>query len=61
MDHCEGGWVALWGGIVVLKVRLRRPHLIPCVLHLLIFVGREVTALVRRLAKSVRPRTRVSV
>ena len=17
MDHCEGGWVALWGGIVV--------------------------------------------
>ena len=45
----------------LLKVPLRRRHLIPCVLHLLIFVGREVTALVRRLAKSVRPRTRVSV
>ena len=40
---------------------LRRRHLIPCVLHLLIFVGRQVTALVRRLAKSVRPSTRVSV
>ena len=45
----------------LLKVPLRRHHLIPCVQHLLIFVGREVTALVRRLAKSVRPRTRVSV
>ena len=45
----------------LLKVPLRRRHLIPCVLHLLIFVGREVTALVRRLAKSVRPSTRVSV
>ena len=45
----------------LLKVPLRRRHLIPCVLHLLIFVGREGTALSRRLAKSVRPRTRVSV
>ena len=46
----------------LLKVPLRRRHLIPCVLHLLIFVGRQVTtALVRRLAKSVRPSTRVSV
>ena len=45
----------------LLKVPLRRRHLIPCVLHLLIFVGRRVTALVRRLAKSVRPSTRVSV
>ena len=45
----------------LLKVPLRRRHLIPCVLHLLIFVGRKVTALVRRLAKSVRPSTRVSV
>ena len=45
----------------LLKVPLRRRHLIPGVLHLMIFVGREVTALVRRLAKSVRPRTRVSV
>ena len=44
----------------LLKVPLRRRHLIPCVLHLLIFVGRQVTALVRRLAKSVRPSTRVS-
>ena len=43
----------------LLKVPLRRRHLIPCVLHLLIFVGRQ--ALVRRLAKSVRPNTRVSV
>ena len=40
---------------------LRRRHLIPCVLHLLIFVARQVTALVRRLAKSVLPSTRVSV
>ena len=106
MDHCEGGWVALWGAIVVpdvhwmagslftymtwckssatwlqqdvdrtterdeqllgliapgakcrpmdifgvvqsrlLKVPLRRRHLIPCVLHLLIFVGRQVGCL----------------
>ena len=45
----------------LLKVPLRRRHLIPCVLHLLIFVGRQVTALVRKLAKSVRPSTRVSV
>ena len=45
----------------LLKVPLRRRHLIPCVLHLLIFVGRQVTALVRRLAKSVLPRTRASV
>ena len=45
----------------LLKVPLRRRHLIPCVLHLLIFVGREVTTLVRRLAKSVRPSTRDSV
>ena len=43
----------------LLKVPLRRRHLIPCVRHLLIFVGRQ--ALVRRLAKSVRPSTRVSV
>ena len=43
------------------KVPLRWRHLIPCVLHFLIFVGRQVTALVRRLAKSVRPSTRVSV
>ena len=40
---------------------VRRRHLIPCVLRVLIFVGRQVTALVRRLAKSVRPSTRVSV
>ena len=45
----------------LLKVPLRRRHLIPCVLHLLIFVGRQVTALVRTLATSVRPSTRVSV
>ena len=47
----------------LLKVPLRWRHLIPCVLHLLIFVGRQATALVRRLAKSVRPSTinRVSV
>ena len=45
----------------LLKVPLRRRPLIPCVLHLLIFVGRKVTALVRRLAKSVRCRTRVFV
>ena len=45
----------------LLKVPLRRRHLIPCGLHLLIFVERQVTALVRRLAKSVRPSTRVSV
>ena len=45
----------------LLKVPLRRCHLIPWVLHLLMFVGREVTALVRRLAKSVLPQTRVSV
>ena len=26
MDHCEGGWVALWGGIVVLDFHfLRQP------------------------------------
>ena len=47
--------------LLIQKVPLRRRHLIPCVLHLLIFVGRQVTALVRRLAKSVRPSTRVSV
>ena len=34
----------------LLKVPLRRRHLIPCVLHLLFFVGRQVTALVRRFA-----------
>ena len=45
----------------LLKVPLRRRHLIPCVLQLPIFVGRQVTALVRRLAKSVRPSTRISV
>ena len=45
----------------LLKVPLRRRHLAPCVLHPLNFVGGEVTALVRRLAKSVLPRTRVSV
>ena len=45
----------------LLKVPPRQGHLIPCVLHLLIFVGRQVTALVRRLARSVRPSTRVSV
>ena len=45
----------------LLKVPLRRRHLIPCVLHLLIFVGRHVTALVRILAKAVRPSTRLSV
>ena len=45
----------------LLKVPLRRRHSIRCVLHLLIFVGRQVTAFVRKLAKSVRPSTRVSV
>ena len=46
MDHCEGGWAALWGGIVVPDVHfLCQPwslgkDVIPCVLHLLIFVGR---------------------
>ena len=45
----------------LLKVPVRRRHLISCVLHLLIFVRRQVTALVRGLAKSVRPSTRVSV
>ena len=45
----------------LLKVPLRRRHLMPCVLHLLIFVGREVTALLCRLANSVLPRTRVFV
>ena len=45
----------------LLKVPTRRRHLIPCVLHLLIFVGREVTSLLRTLSKSVTPgiRTRI--
>ena len=45
----------------LLKVPLRRRQLIPCVLHLLTFEGRQVTAWVHRLATSVRPSTRVSV
>ena len=28
MDHCEGGWVALWGGIVVAKCPFPLPTMV---------------------------------
>ena len=28
MDHCEGGWVALWGGIVVPDVHFLLPTMV---------------------------------